>query len=142
MPDIRHSVQISAPSEAVFALLSTAQGMAQWWAEDVRQVDDTIELGFFNRNTVYRLKSELQRPSTRSEWLCETGDEWSGTRLIFALEPAGEGTLLRFTHAGWRNASEYCVSCTTTWGELMYRLKASAEGKSRGPLFLTASLAY
>jgi len=28
------------------------------------------------------------------------------------------------------------------WGELMFRLKSAAEGKSRGPQFLPASLAY
>jgi len=142
MPDIRHSVQISAPSETIFALASTARGIGEWWAEDVQQKADMVELGFFNRATVYRLKPQLQASNERCEWLCETGDEWGGTRLIFELKPAGKGTLLRFTHAGWRAETDYFVSCTTTWGELMYRLKASAEGKSRGPLFRTGSLAY
>jgi hypothetical protein len=50
--------------------------------------------------------------------------------------------LLRFTHADWAADTDYFVSCTTTWGELMFRLKSAAEGKSRGPLFLAASLAY
>jgi uncharacterized protein YndB with AHSA1/START domain len=133
MPDIRHCVQISAASEAVFPLVASSRGMAEWWAEDVRQNGDTIELGFFNRTTVYKLKSQLQRPNSRTEWRCESGDEWGGTHLIFEVEPAGKGTLLRFTHAGWRDATDYFISCTTTWGELMYRLKSAAEGKSRGP---------
>jgi len=48
---------------------------------------------------------------------------------------------VRFTHAGWESETDYFVSCTTTWGELMFRLKAAAEGKPRSPLFLPASLA-
>jgi hypothetical protein len=34
------------------------------------------------------------------------------------------------------------VACTTTWGELMFRLKATAEGKSPGPLFSSTGMAY
>jgi hypothetical protein len=61
---------------------------------------------------------------------------------VFELEPRNGKTLVRFTHAGWAAATEYFVSCNTTWGALMYRLKAAAEGKAPGPLFLANSLAY
>jgi hypothetical protein len=94
-------------------------------------------LGFFNRQT-----GAGQPGPSHFEWSCETGKEWSGTRLIFKLERAGNGTLVRFTHAGRESATDYSVSCTSVWGELMFRLKPAAEGKSRSPLFLPASLAY
>jgi uncharacterized protein YndB with AHSA1/START domain len=142
MADILHSIQISAPADAIYPLISTAQGLMQWWAADVIESGGTVELGFFNRQTVYRLRAQINQPPSRFEWICETGKEWAGTRLIFKLEPAGKGTLVRFTHAGWQSATDYFVSCTTTWGELMFRLKSAAEGKSRGPLFLASSLAY
>ena len=74
--------------------------------------------------------------------MCETGAEWSGTHLVFRLEGRGGGTLVRFTHAGWQSETDYFVSCNTTWGELIFRLKSAAEGKSRGPLFLAADMAY
>jgi hypothetical protein len=74
--------------------------------------------------------------------VCETGAEWSGTHLVFRLEGRGGGTLVRFTHAGWQSETDYFVSCNTTWGELIFRLKSAAEGKSRGPLFLAADMAY
>jgi hypothetical protein len=76
------------------------------------------------------------------EWHCETGQEWKGTRITFRIEADKSGTLLRFTHAGWQSASDYFVSCNTAWGELMYRLKAVAEGKAPGPLFTNDGLAY
>ena len=142
MTDIRHSIQISAAAEAIAPLISTAQGLAQWWAADVSESDGCAELGFFNRATIYRLRPQPGAPPRRVEWLCESGQEWSGTRLLFELETAGSGTLLRFTHAAWQSESDYFVSCTTVWGELMFRLKSAAEGKSRAPLFLSASLAY
>jgi hypothetical protein len=142
MADIRHAVQISAAPEAVYPLVATAAGLAQWWAADVAESDGELELGFFNRATIYRLKAIVEIVPSRFECLCETGQEWTGTRLLFHLEAAGSGTLVRFTHAEWQAETDYFVSCTTVWGELMFRLKAAAEGKPRGPLFLRGGLAY
>lgn len=142
MPDIRHAIQISAASQVVYPLVSTAAGFAQWWAADVTETGGALELGFFNRTTIYRLRLTVDDPPHRAEWLVESGHEWSGTRIVFVLEPAASGTLLRFTHAAWQSETDYFVSCTTTWGELMFRLKAAAEGHPGGPLFLPGSLAY
>jgi hypothetical protein len=141
MADIQHSVQVAAKPETIYPLIATGRGFGQWWATDITEPAGAVELGFFNRATVYRLRLTVAKPPTDAEWLCETGNEWEGTHIIFRLEPSSSGTLLRFTHSGWASATDYFVSCNTAWGELMYRLKASAEGKSRGPLFLTASLA-
>ena len=142
MPDIRHSLQVSASAEAIAPLVSTASGFAQWWSADVSDADGRVELGFFNRTTIYRLRLETLETPRRFEWVCETGKEWSDTHLIFQLSPSDGGTLVRFTHAAWKAESDFFVSCTTVWGELMFRLKAAAEGKPRGPLFLPNSLAY
>jgi uncharacterized protein YndB with AHSA1/START domain len=142
MPEIRHMIQISASPDVIYPLISTAKGMAQWWAEDASELDGKIELAFFNRNTIYRLKPEVLESPRRAEWTCETGAEWEGTRLVFSIEPAKNGSTLRFTHAGWKADTDYYVSCTTAWGELIFRLKSAAEGKGRGPLFLKGSLAY
>ena len=142
MPDIRHAVQVAAPADAIFPLVATGAGFQAWWAEDVTQKDGAAELGFFNRRTLYRLRPQAQEPGRRAEWLCETGDEWKNTRLVFMLESQPKGTLLRFTHAAWRSDTDYFVNCNTTWGALMLRLKAAAEGKSPGPLFLRDGMVY
>lgn len=140
MADIKHSVGISAPPERVRALVSSAAGFAQWWAADaVEEKDGTADMGFFNRNTTYRLK--LTRKSEDEViWRCETGKEWEGTTVSFrlgtvVLAKAGAITTLRFAHAGWKEETEYFLSCNTTWGALMYRLKAAAEGLPAKPLF-------
>lgn len=142
MPDIQHAVQIAAKPETIYPLVATATGLGHWWAADITESGAAVSLGFFNRATVYRLTLKVDKPPVQAEWVCDTGDEWSGTHILFRLEAKGSGTLLRFTHAGWRPETDYFCSCNTTWGELMYRLKASAEGKSRGPLFLPDDLAY
>jgi hypothetical protein len=142
MADIRHSVQIPATPEAIYPLVATALGLSRWWSADVTESDGVVALGFFNRTTIYRLRLQAGNPGTEVEWLCDTGDEWSGTRIIFRLEPIKSGPLLRFTHADWRAESEYFLSCNTIWGELMYRLKAVARGSEPGPLFLPNDMAY
>lgn len=144
MPDIKHSLAIEAPPERIYPLVSTGKGFAQWWAADVTEAgsNGTVELGFFNRATVYRLERSRMWPPHEAEWLCSMGTEWSGTKLWFELTPNRNGTLVRFTHADWKDETDYFVSCTTVWGELMFRLKAAAEGQPRGPLFTRSGQAY
>lgn len=143
MPDIRHSISIEASAEKIHSLFASGRGFARWWAADVAEDRSagTVELGFFNRATVYRLK-EVRITPLEAEWLCETGKEWKDTRLHFRLEPKNGRTVLRFSHAGWQTESDYFVDCNTTWGGLMFRLKAAAEGKASGPLFSASGLAY
>jgi hypothetical protein len=135
MADIRHAIQIAANAEQIYPLVASAKGLGAWWATDITEPPGVVELGFFNRATIYRLRPAVEQPPAIARWVCESGDEWSGTRLSFDLEEAKSGTLLRFSHAGWRAESEYFTSCNTTWGALMFRLKAAAEGKAPGPLF-------
>jgi uncharacterized protein YndB with AHSA1/START domain len=144
MPNIRHSISIEAPRERIFPLIASGRGFSQWWAADVAEVgsDGTVDLGFFNRATVYRLKPVRIASLAEAEWICQSGKEWEGTRLLFQISKANNASLLRFTHADWQADTDYFVSCTTTWGELMFRLKAVAEGKTPGPLFSAAGMAY
>lgn len=142
MASIRHSIEIDAPVSAVRAVVATAQGLCQWWAEDVQAAADTVELGFFGRSTVYRLRSERRGPEDLVSWGCETGKEWAGTRLSFQLEPLSQRTRLHFEHSDWAGETPYFVSCNTTWGALLFRLKAAAEGKKPGPLFSRDGMAY
>jgi uncharacterized protein YndB with AHSA1/START domain len=134
MPDIRESILIDAPAAKVSPLVSSGEGLSNWWAEDVVLRPGCVDLGFFNRATVYSVQLVRSAPS-ETEWFCKSGKEWEGTRLRFQLSETKGQTLLRFTHAGWEADTDYFVSCNTTWGALMFRLKALAEGKPTGPLF-------
>ena len=56
---------------------------------------------------------------------------------------AGEkGTSLRFAHADWKAVTDYFTSCNTTWGGLLFWLRAAAEGRNPGPLFRRNSMSY
>jgi len=142
MAQIKLSVIVDAPPERIYPLIATPGGLAQWWAADVTESDGAVVLGFFKRSTVYRVQLVRSTGTREVEWRCLSGKEWEGTRLLFDLTANTGATLLRFTHADWKAETDYFVSCTATWGELMYRLKATAEGKAPGPLFSAAGMAY
>jgi len=143
MADIEHLVRIAARPEDVYPLVATGNGFKAWWAEDVvDEPNGVVRLSFFDGTTVYTLAPLALAPPTTAAWRCETGKEWAGTRIAFALKPAGAATMVEFAHADWQAATEYFRMCNTTWGDLMYRLKAAAEGHGRGPLFQKSSLAY
>lgn len=141
MADIQHLISIDAGPDKVLSLISSADGFSQWWAEDsTSRAEGSVELGFFSKGTVYRMRLSK---TTHSEvlWKVESGSEWSGTEIRFLVEPANSGIRLRFVHSNWKKETEYFTVCNTTWGELMYRLKAAAEGRKPGPLFTATGLA-
>ncbi|HLW98454.1 MAG TPA: SRPBCC domain-containing protein [Candidatus Acidoferrales bacterium] len=143
MPDIRHSLLINAPAEAIYPLVSTGEGFSQWWSADVTEgAGGLVELGFLNRSTIYALKPVSAVTPLVANWLCTSGREWAGTRIEFKLERNGGKAQVRFTHADWADETDYFISCNTVWGGLMFRLRAAAEGKPQGPLFLANSLGY
>jgi hypothetical protein len=142
MPDIHHRLNVDAPTDALHRLVSTAAGLREWWAEDVEaSPDGRVTLGFFNRTTTYQLRL-LQNETDRVVWRCETGKEWQGTDLMFTLERDRSSVILDFVHANWREVTPYFVSCNTTWGGLMFRIRSAAEHKRPGPLFAQNSLGY
>jgi hypothetical protein len=127
MPDIRHSLVVAASVDVVRPLVATGEGFTTWWAEDVTAVPGTdgVELGFFDRTTMYRLIPSTDAEAVR--WTCETGTEWAGTDIVFRLQSRGPSTLVEFAHEGWADDTPYLVSCNTVWGHLMFKLKGAAE---------------
>jgi uncharacterized protein YndB with AHSA1/START domain len=145
VPDLLHQLEIATGPEAIYALVSSADGMAKWWAADARDEPDpvaAVALSFFGGQTTYRLRPQTFVAPTQATWRCETGKEWAGTYLTFLLRARDTGTLLQFSHSGWEEATSYFISCNTVWGELLFRLKAEAEGHPRGPLFGRDGLNY
>jgi hypothetical protein len=144
VPDIRHLIPIDASPERIRPLISSGAGFTKWWAEDLTEnsTSTIAELGFFNRSTLYRLEILPCESPKEIHWLCTSGKEWLDTKLIFSLKPNNAQTVVHFAHAGWETETDYFLACNTTWGELMYRLKAAAEGKSHTPLFLKSGFSF
>jgi uncharacterized protein YndB with AHSA1/START domain len=123
---------------AVYRALVTEEGLTKWWTRHVRIDGKIAEFGFGSPETVFRMVVEERVPGRKVAWRCtyERGStEWVGTRIIWDLLPNPRGTMLCFRHANWRRVAPLFAICNTTWGELMHRIKAYAEGGRPGPHF-------
>jgi len=125
---------------AVFPLVSTAAGLGRWWAEDVWETDGAVDLSFFARRTIDRIRLVRESPPLAAEWKCETPGEWHDTRMVFRMESAGAGVLV-YLIADWHAETDYFAICNTSWGELMYRLTSAAQGNEPGSPFLKDGMA-
>ncbi len=137
MAELKHLVVIDAPLETVYRALTEQAGLAGWWTRETvaePTVGSIAEFRFGHRyhNRMRIIDLEENR---RVEWRCLDGDEeWIGTSLRFTLEPDGdERTTVRFTHGGWRGATDFFASCNTIWGGYMRSLKAFCETGAGAP---------
>jgi steroid delta-isomerase-like uncharacterized protein len=132
MPDILHRISIDAPPQRVHDLIASTDGIARWWTGCPVSGEHTAGSGF----QVYF--GQAGRPAAVMQVVADTPDRvvwrvtdgpssWIGTRITFALRPTGGGTTLLFTHAGWREASEFMSGCSTNWGAYLTSLKTGAE---------------
>ena len=139
MPNILHQIQINSTPEHVFDLIVSSEGLRSWWTHDVEAepVEGSVAVfGFNERATVLRMRIEELVAGRRVKWTCMGDpDEWERTEVEFHLAPKEGGVLLHFAHRGWRSLGGEYAKCNTTWGGLMHRLKAAAEGQIPGPLF-------
>ena len=134
MVDIRHRVGITAPAGRVYQALATRDGLSGWWTRDVRGTSEAggkLEFFFGGSEPAAVMEVIDLVPDRRVAWRCVEGpDEWVGTSLTFDLAPGGgDGeTVLRFSHADWREPTELMSHCSTKWAYFMLGLRAGLEG--------------
>ena len=131
MRDIRHRVGINAPTEKVFAALSSIDGLRRWWISsatgDAVQ-DGVIDFGFCKMHVVALVPNELVR------WKCQSGpSEWVGTEVVFALKWERAQSFVLFTHAGWKDPVEFMHHCSTKWATFLLSLMEYVERGSGRP---------
>jgi uncharacterized protein YndB with AHSA1/START domain len=140
MAEIKHQISIDASPAKVYAALATQAGLRGWWTADAvaeEKVGGKAQFGFDTRLIVFRMTVEKLDPGKDVVWSCH-GDhpEWAGTKLTWKISREGNASVLRFAHSGWKSVSDFCATCNSTWGELMYRLKDYVEGRKPGPHWL------
>jgi uncharacterized protein YndB with AHSA1/START domain len=133
MPDILHRLTIDAPPQRVHDLIGSTDGIARWWSgrplAGEHAVDASFSVYFGEAEKPAAVMQVLTDATDQVAWLVTEGpDSWIGTRITFELRPRNDGgTTLLFTHADWREASEFMSGCSTNWGAYLTSLKAGAE---------------
>jgi len=138
MADLNFIVPINASPDKVYAAVATQAGMRTWWTADTQMeeaVGGKAEFGFEKHAAIFRMTIEKLDPGRCVIMKCHGGQpEWNGTELRWDITSNEDGgATLRFAHTGWRAVTDFCSSCNAMWGNLMFRLKDSLEGKDRGP---------
>jgi len=123
-------VAIEAPVSSVYRALTERTGLAGWWTTAVVAEPRVGSIAEFDFGDRYHNEMRVVRlvQDARVEWHCLEGDEeWIGTTLVFSLEPGAGGTIVRFTHGGWRAETDFFASCNSNWGFYMRSLKSFCE---------------
>ena len=112
MKHYQHSLAIAASPAAVYAALSTIDGLRGWWSQDCdgsTAVGDTIHFRFgtcYKDMRVQRLEAgrEVRWHCTRAHVEADSvtrPDEWVGTEPVFRISAAGQGRpRLHLDHRG------------------------------------------
>ena len=130
MAAIKHLLIIYSPPEKIFSAITTKSGVANWWTEQTEIGSNIGEINVFDFGDRYHNEMKIINlvPDIRVEWKCLTGDkEWIGTKFIFEIEEKGEGSVLKFAHADWREETDFFASCNYQWGYYMTSLKQYCE---------------
>lgn len=134
MSEILHQVRIAAPRERVHEALSTIDGLSKWWTtttEGASAPGETIAFRFGEHVTAMRVES---LDPARVAWRCvESHPDWVGTQVTFDLIAEGEGTVVRFGHREWAEASDFFAHCSMKWATFLLSLKGLLETGEGSP---------
>jgi uncharacterized protein YndB with AHSA1/START domain len=129
---IHHVFDIQAPPEAVFASITTADGLSSWWTTKVQA--DSAEPGsllMFTFRGPFRPQLRITEiePPVRVTWEGVSGhDAWGATTIRFQLDRIDEGTMVRFWHhIGPDLSRDSVASANFNWGYYLESLRLLCE---------------
>jgi uncharacterized protein YndB with AHSA1/START domain len=131
MKTIHHVLEIAAPREAVFAALTTGDGLSGWWSTQVKAgtaVGAVVDFTFGSDFNPDMRITELTAPALLC-WECAGGHEpWALSVFRFELEDAGGGTKVRFWQHYARELSDDAYGTYNyNWGYYLESLRLFSE---------------
>ena len=139
MVDIIHRIGIKAPAAKVYKALSTIDGLAHWWTEEVEGEEGIGgKITFTFRSETGDIKGKMSmevqelNPDKDVRWRCIEGPpEWIGTVITFAMSQQDDQTIIIFGHRNWREAVEFTAHCSMKWAVFLLSLREYVE-KGKG----------
>jgi uncharacterized protein YndB with AHSA1/START domain len=135
MVDILHRIGVASSPDEVYAALTTIEGLAGWWTEDV---DGDAGVGGVLRFRFppggFDMSVLEARPAELVLWEVVDGpEEWIGTRIRFRLRREDGFTIVLFEHEGWKQPVEFMHHCSTKWAIFLMSLKDLIETGKGAP---------
>lgn len=116
MSDIIHQVGIKAPAGEIYELLTTDNGLSLWWTNDVSgagEVGSIIEFRFNGGGPDFSVAELMPGRLVRWKHSGTMPEAWMGTEILFQLREDGAQTFVRFTHANWKEPTDFMAHCST-----------------------------
>jgi uncharacterized protein YndB with AHSA1/START domain len=140
MVNIIHRIGIRSGSDNVYQAISTMEGLANWWTDEV-EGDEHLggKMKFTFRQKTGDVKGEMVmevkelNPRKNVRWQCVAGpDEWVGTDITFELSQQDDQTIIIFGHRNWSEAIEFTAHCSMKWAVFLLSLRDYVEtGKGK-----------
>lgn len=127
MSGYRTSFEVAAAPGAVLEAVTTP---GAWWGESIteRSTRPGDEFDFEVPGVHWSRLRVVESGARRVVWevlearieYVDDKDEWTGTRIVFTIEPTTDGTQVGFEHDGLMPALECYESCSQAWATLMH----------------------
>jgi len=140
MVDIIHRIGIKSPAGQVYKALTSLEGLAHWWTDEVTgdgKIGGKIEFTFRSGNgeVLGKMVMEVKELNAQKDvrWRCVEGPaEWVGTDITFQLSQQDNQTIVLFGHRNWREAVEFTSHCSMKWAVFLLSLREYVEtGKGK-----------
>ncbi|MCH5719513.1 SRPBCC family protein [Niabella hibiscisoli] len=125
-PAIHHRLLIEQSAGAIYAALTTQDGLAGWWTPQTVALPQVGSISRFSFGPDYFKEMEVMElvASSRVKWRCLKGfEDWIGTVITFELEPHPKGTVVTLHHEGWLVYTKEFASCSFDWALFLRSLK-------------------
>jgi uncharacterized protein YndB with AHSA1/START domain len=124
MPDIPHRLTINAPREQVHEMVATKSGLERWWTACPVGGDESVGgklLFYFGGEDPSAVMEIAENTPDQVAWRCVDGPaDWQNTEIMFSIKPSANGeTTLLFSHAGWREPTEFMNPCSIHWASYL-----------------------
>jgi uncharacterized protein YndB with AHSA1/START domain len=128
--DIRFDFPVLAPVSAVYAAVSSAQGLNAWWtltAEGEPRAGSSYSLHF---GPAYEWRAEVERVTPDREIVFRMTDasaDWLDSRVSISLAQRDAHTWVQFAHVGWTETSDHFRVTAFCWAMYLRLLRRYVE---------------
>lgn len=133
MADIKHLISINASPLQIYAALSTAAGIREWWTVDAELDEKVGGKGIFRFNYNQTVETTVHIINLQEHLLvcwsvtASFRPEQVGTLITFEFRPGGNSTLLHFCQEGYAEADDSYALMNTGWAYYLVSLKQYLE---------------